>query len=550
MYKSCFYILTVLALFTSVWADEPTTAPTTGPAGVSLLSNADFKTDDGSGKPAGWQIKDGVTWEAEGDVKFLRFVSPEPGKMVMVYRQLKLPTPLPPALEVHVKARSQDLKPGEKLWFDGRVILQFKNADGKIVKPQPPAPNFKGTTKGWVDKSVFFAVPEGATTLEIMPCLFNVASGTMDIAVLDVLTSTVDKLPPPPAMVPSQTLAPADRTNFPAELHVSGNQLLNPSGQPVWLQGLTIDSLQWSAGGDHVEKSIPVAIDQWHANVIRLAVKEDFWFGWGKWQQKDKDGFKYRAIVDNAIQLAASRGAYLVIDLHRFGAPDEKHAAFWKDVATRYKDHPAVIFELFNEPHDISWKVWRDGGNTADGKNEDVNVKESSEGPGEKSIGMQALVDAVRSTGATNLIVAGGIDWSYNISGMLKGYALTDHDGGHGIVYSTHVYPWKKNWQKNFLDVAEKYPLFMGEVGCPEKWEDFKFIPENERYETLGPGCTWPNDILATIQQHKINWTGFSFHPKCGPPVISDWDYTPTPYWGVYVKRALAGEKFELGKLR
>jgi len=90
----------------------------------------------------------------------------------------------------------------------------------------------------------------------------------------------------------------------------------------------------------------------------------------------------------------------------------------------------------------------------------------------------------------------------------------------------------------------------MGEVGCPEKWDDFKFIPEGERYETLGPGCTWPNDILATVQQHKINWTGFSFHPKCGPPVISDWNYTPTAFWGVYVKRALAGERFELQKLR
>jgi hypothetical protein len=239
-----------------------------------------------------------------------------------------------------------------------------------------------------------------------------------------------------------------------------------------------------------------------------------------------------------------------VIDLHRFGAPDEKHAAFWKDVATRYKNHPAVIFEIFNEPHGISWEVWRNGGRVKDGKVEDVGVVESSEGPGEKSIGMQALVDAVRSTGAKNIIVAGGLDWSYNISGVLNGFALDEREGGNGIVYSTHVYPWKKNWQKNFIDVAAKYPLFMGEVGCPEKWEDFSFIPEGQRLEKLGPECTWPNDMLATIQKHKINWTGFSFHPKCGPPVISDWNYTPTPYWGAWVKRALAGEQFTAEKLR
>jgi hypothetical protein len=27
--------------------------------------------------------------------------------------------------------------------------------------------------------------------------------------------------------------------------------------------------------------------------------------------------------------------------------------------------------------------------------------------------------------------------------------------------------------------------------------------------------------------------------------VISDWKYTPTEFWGAYVKRALAGEPFE-----
>ena len=32
--------------------------------------------------------------------------------------------------------------------------------------------------------------------------------------------------------------------------------------------------------------------------------------------------------------------------------------------------------------------------------------------------------------------------------------------------------------------------------------------------------------------------------------VILDWEYTPTPYWGVYVKQALQGEKFEVKKMR
>jgi hypothetical protein len=32
--------------------------------------------------------------------------------------------------------------------------------------------------------------------------------------------------------------------------------------------------------------------------------------------------------------------------------------------------------------------------------------------------------------------------------------------------------------------------------------------------------------------------------------MIEDWTFQPTPYWGAFAKRALAGEKFELKKMR
>ena len=56
--------------------------------------------------------------------------------------------------------------------------------------------------------------------------------------------------------------------------------------------------------------------------------------------------------------------------------------------------------------------------------------------------------------------------------------------------------------------------------------------------------------MIAVIQKYKLNWTAFSFHPKCAPTIITDWDYTPTEHWGVFVKRALAGEQFELKAIR
>lgn len=501
----------------------------------SLLSNGNFAV---AGKdanwPADWPHPAGASWAKQGTTRFLRLRSSKPGQMVLVYRQVILSTPLPPALKIHLRLRYTDVKSGAKEWNDARIMAHFKNASGMILQPDPPTPYYRGSSMGWVNYTYFIRVPATAQLLEIMPALFQPASGTLDLAQCQVFPATADQLPKL-LTVPSTTLVPANATVLPPELHVAGNQLQTKDGKAIWLQGLCVDSLEWSAVGEHLEKSIQVAIEQWKANVIRLPVAENFWAGKGPWQAND-GGVAYRKIVDAAVEAAARRGAYLVIDLHEFGAPLPDDVEFWKDVATRYKNDPAVLFELFNEPHDISWKVWRDGGDLTDPVNKQPN--------GEVSPGMQALVNAVRDTGAKNVIIAGGLDWGYDLSGVIKGYALDDHSG-NGIMYSSHIYPWKKNWLHNTLDAAAKYPIFVGEVGCPPSYKSFKFIPLKQRYPLKG----WARDVLGLIQKYKLNWTGFSFHPKCGPMIISDWKYTPTPYWGVYVKAALSGRLFSLKKL-
>ncbi len=519
----------------------------------SLLENGTFKTDSKSAVwPDGWTRPEGSTWETEGDSRFIRLHSSKPGATVLVYRSVNLPSPPPPALEVHLRVRHTDIKRGKNAWFDGRIMGHFKNADGKVLKPEPSSPSFNGTSKGWVDKTYVVKVPASARTLELMPCLFQAESGTLDIARLEVFAATADQLPKPEPIIPSTTITPANPASLPAELHVVGPEIQTKDGKAVWLQGLCVDSLEWSAGGEKILQSIPVAIDQWKSNVIRLPVREHFWFGRGPWQKKGDGGLTYRKLVDDTIEAAATRGAYVVLDLHRFGAPMAKDLEFWKDAAVRYKNHPAVLFELFNEAHGISWKIWRDGGSlkSAANKNTDVNAAENNEqDEDDLSVGMQALLNAIRETGARNVVIAGGLDWGYDLSGVVNDYALKEHDGGNGIVYSSHIYPWKKGWQSKTMDAAAKYPVFIGEVGCPPDWKSFEFIPKGARTEDLSKP-DWARDMIGLMQKHKLHWTGFSFHPKTAPMVIQDWEYTPSPYWGVFVKEALAGKIFEMEKMR
>jgi hypothetical protein len=155
---------------------------------------------------------------------------------------------------------------------------------------------------------------------------------------------------------------------------------------------------------------------------------------------------------------------------------------------------------------------------------------------------MQGLVDAVRSTGAKNIVIAGGIFWANDLTGITQGYALDDK-GGNGIMYAWHTYNWHPGWNR-ILPVAEKYPIFLGEVGADVN--KMNFIPLDAQEDPY----TFIPDMLGFIQKYKINWTGWCFHPKATPVMISDWNYTPTPYWGVFAKEALSGKHFEMKRMR
>jgi hypothetical protein len=166
-------------------------------------------------------------------------------------------------------------------------------------------------------------------------------------------------------------------------------------------------------------------------------------------------------------------------------------------------------------------------------------VEKQLNAKGFMAVGMQGLVDGVRETGANNIVVVGGLDWAYDLSGILKGFEIEEHPDGHGVMYSTHVYPWKSNWEKSFLEVAAVHPILVGEVGVDANKMSWMPAERQEDWQT------WVPRMLHTIQEYRLNWTAWCFHPKASPRLLLDWDYTPTPFWGVFVKEALSGKRFD-----
>lgn len=323
----------------------------------------------------------------------------------------------------------------------------------------------------------------------------------------------------------------------PPMLHVAGTQLKDKAGHVVRLQGVNIPSLEWTSGGDHVLQSLGAAMDDWHATLVRLPLSQDRWFG--KAPEQNDQGLAYRALVDSVVQAAATRGKYLLLDLHwsdadqwgqhigQHSMPDDNSAVFWKAVASRYANNSAVLFDLYNEPRDVTWDLWQHGG----------TVVEHSADPKQgadltyHSPGMQSLLHTVRATGAKNIVIAGGLDWAYDLSGIVNGHALTDTHG-NGVVYATHIYPWKTDWDKHVTPATRRYPVIVSEVGCEPLKPN---APDWQKVDC----AVWAPQALDYIDTHKLSWTAWSFHTGASPCLISDWSYATTPYWGAYVKAAL-----------
>jgi hypothetical protein len=325
----------------------------------------------------------------------------------------------------------------------------------------------------------------------------------------------------------------------PLPLKVVGTKILNSKGAPVLLRGVNTACMEFTSDGQgHILETVNTAIHDWHVNIIRLPLTQDRWFGKGP-EQTDGGKF-YRELVHEIVGICTTNRCYIILDLHwsdcnewgknigQHSMPDSNSVAFWKDFAPVYANHPAVIFDLYNEPHDVSWEVWLNGGTITDKPN---NRRQMRDPKTFQAVGMQCLLDTVRATGAKNVVIAGGLDWAYDFSGILDGRQLSDPHG-NGVIYANHCYDNKKQsvdtWIARMETASAKLPVIVSEFGG-----------------AAGPGKVDPSDdwlrhVLKALEEHRWSWTAWDLHPGAGPSLISDWNYTPTPKFGAQVKRALA----------
>ncbi len=297
---------------------------------------------------------------------------------------------------------------------------------------------------------------------------------------------------------------------------VVGPTIHDASHKPHSFHGVDRPSLEWSSTGQNLSQSDYQNMAGWKANVVRIALNQDFWLSDSPAYAAD-----YAALVDTQISWAEAAGLDVILDLHWSDKGDysqkpaqqrmaDAHSkTFWQEVAGRYKSDGRVLFELYNEPHDVGWNVWLSGGPSGDG----FTVT-----------GMQALYDTVRSTGAENLVIIGGLEFAFDLSGV-----NANRVKGHNIVWATHPYNQQgkqpSNWDGAFGALAATDPVMATEFGDT----------------TPSCGTTYYASLLSYLDAHHISWSGWAwFVASCQfPSIITDWSGTPSAA-GQLEKTALA----------
>jgi hypothetical protein len=210
-------------------------AVSSGPA--SLVSNGDFSiaTKDPAW-PDNWRRNEGISWQAENGVHFLRLASAPPENNVTLFRSVALPSGVK-ALEVTFRYRAKNLGGGEK---KGEAAGLFFNLfDAVKIEVQPtPNPVLIARDAPWSIATARFTVPPGASALEFRFGLFAGETGTLDLQKIEMKPISESEVPP---AVASKTFA-ANPDDIP--LHREGNRTIVGAGKPsVWFIHPYVDVL-------------------------------------------------------------------------------------------------------------------------------------------------------------------------------------------------------------------------------------------------------------------------------------------------------------------
>lgn len=285
-------------------------------------------------------------------------------------------------------------------------------------------------------------------------------------------------------------------------LKVRGNQLIDAANSIFLLRGVNLSETSLEAGV-LTPFMFRVIQQRWNMNAVRLPITPAAW---------RSEGVAYFDRIAAVVAAANREGLIAILSAKQ----DSGLSAFWTACASYFKDNPRLIFALINEPsanRSAGWQAWHDI--------------------------MQPLADAIRATGAAQLISAPSFHDALDFQGFGPEFYVRDSN----LIYEAHPYfdhavnDAARN--ANFGFLSAQFPVYAGAWGIPfaQTGTSCTAVPQDQQKAT-----DLVIQSLAYFDFRSISWSVAEFSPD---DLIRDYaDYTPTavpPAWTCGVAGSGAG---------
>ncbi len=340
---------------------------------------------------------------------------------------------------------------------------------------------------------------------------------------------------------------------------VQGNTVVGADGKPYLFHGVGRDGLEFLCLSSEFGFADPAHLafmgpgtsgangTYWYGNTVRLPLAESFWLN--GFPVKSCTAAQYQALVKTTVDALTAMKLNVILDLQWSDAggqskgggagwqmPDNDSVKFWQQVASAYSGYTNVLFELFNEPHPTPanvpngniWACWQQGCQVT-GDSSYETWCQCTENFNYQAVGIQTLMNTVRSAAPNNLVLVAGTNWGFDLS-QIKSVPIT----GSNIVYDTHPYPYPgKNtpadWDNGFGFLTSTAPVMSAEFG---------------EYQC---GSSFVSSAISYFDSHMMGWTAWAWYNVsstsqggCGyPQLILDYNGTPSQSMGAYIYQQL-----------
>ena len=290
------------------------------------------------------------------------------------------------------------------------------------------------------------------------------------------------------------------------QLTVSGTYLVDQSGQPVILKGISTHGLTWFP--EYISSEyFELLSKEWDCNMIRLPMYTDIYC---------EDHEPSLSILKNGIQYAIDSDMYVLVDWHILNDYDpnmnlDEAMAFFEEMSKEYAGVPNIIYEICNEPNQsCDW--------------EDVYTY------------CEKIIPIIQKNSPGTVIVIGTPDYDRALIPAVRRPVPFDN-----VMYVLHFYAAThyESLQATLLEALDHdLPVFISECGISEASGDGKVDYEN--------AALWFN----ILHDHGISYAIWSFSDKNESSAMIKAKYEPenpltdndlTPV-GLWVKDLVSGK--------